>query len=273
VPMTRTAQRGRNALRAVAQALGVTVDQALKEKQEELVLREFWRARPIGDLDESEWRHFARAIGLSKRNERRAYSVVAKRRRFGEEVLRRLEAKQDFLCALCGCKLKRVARPQLDHIEPLALGGADSEENLQILCRNCNGGKGARYHWLMATPFFFDARSQPGRRLRYAVLSRFDGECQWSGCLRSRRDGEMAVCLRRGLPVEARAVFDNLSVYCAEHVVELDEEVDDRLNDLRSAVSERMEVAQVQFEELQEAFDEYMGSNQKRARTKSRRAR
>lgn len=33
---------------------------------------------------------------------------------------------------------------QVDHITPMNLGGKSIPENLQILCRKCNGGKGDR---------------------------------------------------------------------------------------------------------------------------------
>jgi hypothetical protein len=36
----------------------------------------------------------------------------------------------------------------VDHIIPRALGGADVEENLQLLCPSCNSRKGARVHWI-----------------------------------------------------------------------------------------------------------------------------
>jgi hypothetical protein len=56
-----------------------------------------------------------------------------------------------WTCQLCGCKTPRryqgmmTARaPELDHIIPLALGGAHSYQNTQCACRTCNGLKGAK---------------------------------------------------------------------------------------------------------------------------------
>jgi 5-methylcytosine-specific restriction endonuclease McrA len=53
-------------------------------------------------------------------------------------------------CALCGTATPRSRRgtlhdnaPELDHIIPLALGGAHAIDNLQCLCRKCNIAKGA----------------------------------------------------------------------------------------------------------------------------------
>lgn len=43
-------------------------------------------------------------------------------------------------CLKCGA----TDRLTLDHIVPLALGGAHSTNNFQILCQSCNSAKGAR---------------------------------------------------------------------------------------------------------------------------------
>jgi 5-methylcytosine-specific restriction endonuclease McrA len=39
---------------------------------------------------------------------------------------------------------KNPSAPEIDHILPIACGGAHIEENLQIMCRSCNAKKGAR---------------------------------------------------------------------------------------------------------------------------------
>lgn len=46
-------------------------------------------------------------------------------------------------CAVC--KVKVGANYHVDHIVPLALGGANSRINLQILCQSCNTSKGAKH--------------------------------------------------------------------------------------------------------------------------------
>jgi 5-methylcytosine-specific restriction endonuclease McrA len=42
-------------------------------------------------------------------------------------------------CAECG--VDRLL--EFDHVIPLAMGGSDGERNLQLLCADCNRGKGA----------------------------------------------------------------------------------------------------------------------------------
>lgn len=48
--------------------------------------------------------------------------------------------RDGFQCAQCGA----VEDLTIDHIYPKSLGGADTEDNLQTLCRSCNCRKGAR---------------------------------------------------------------------------------------------------------------------------------
>lgn len=48
--------------------------------------------------------------------------------------------RQDWKCADCGCLLLPLVF-HIDHILPLDLGGADSEENYQALCPGCHERK------------------------------------------------------------------------------------------------------------------------------------
>ena len=47
-----------------------------------------------------------------------------------------------FCCALCGTKNRSKIYFQVDHIIPMNNGGKSVSDNLQILCRQCNGTKG-----------------------------------------------------------------------------------------------------------------------------------
>ncbi|MDL2271251.1 HNH endonuclease, partial [Methanobrevibacter sp. OttesenSCG-928-I08] len=48
--------------------------------------------------------------------------------------------KYDYRCAECGTS-KENAELEIDHIIPVAKGGSNDIDNLQVLCRDCNRGK------------------------------------------------------------------------------------------------------------------------------------
>ena len=50
----------------------------------------------------------------------------------------------EYCCANCGMTDKSRVWFQVDHIIPMNNGGKSVSENLQILCRQCNGTKGDR---------------------------------------------------------------------------------------------------------------------------------
>jgi hypothetical protein len=56
-----------------------------------------------------------------------------------EEVRLAVWRRDAGRCVSCGSK----QRLQFDHVIPVALGGAGTVENLQLLCGACNGAKGA----------------------------------------------------------------------------------------------------------------------------------
>lgn len=47
-----------------------------------------------------------------------------------------------FRCAACGVRADEGARLHIDHIVPVAAGGSNDRANLQLLCADCNIGKG-----------------------------------------------------------------------------------------------------------------------------------
>ena len=51
-------------------------------------------------------------------------------------------AKGEYVCACCGKTDRTRIFFQVDHIKPMNKGGKTVPENLQILCRQCNGEKG-----------------------------------------------------------------------------------------------------------------------------------
>jgi len=66
---------------------------------------------------------------------------VTRRRTIAKAVRRYLLDKAGSKCAHCGFT---CCSPHIDHILPVALGGSDEIENLQVLCASCNLHKGAK---------------------------------------------------------------------------------------------------------------------------------
>lgn len=71
--------------------------------------------------------------------------------------------RDKWTCQICGIRTPRSLRgsyapdaPEVDHINPLALGGSHTLENLQCACRACNLRKGAK-----GTPSGVVARLEP----------------------------------------------------------------------------------------------------------------
>lgn len=49
--------------------------------------------------------------------------------------------RDDYRCQMCGVTAKDGAALEIDHITPVAKGGTNDADNLQVLCRECNAGK------------------------------------------------------------------------------------------------------------------------------------
>lgn len=60
--------------------------------------------------------------------------------------IERIFLRQKKRCACCNCALDKF---HVDHIFPLALGGSNGVENIQILCPTCNMRKGGKdpFEW------------------------------------------------------------------------------------------------------------------------------
>jgi hypothetical protein len=64
-----------------------------------------------------------------------------------QEVRDRVAAQAGYRCGYCLTPQSFTAMPlQIEHIVPLAAGGASDEENLWLACPLCNGRKSARTH-------------------------------------------------------------------------------------------------------------------------------
>ena len=70
-----------------------------------------------------------------------------------KDIEKTLMAAQDGLCAICQCCI--TFKFNLDHIIPVARGGLNEDENVQLLCPPCNQSKGAKLpHEFMASRDF-----------------------------------------------------------------------------------------------------------------------
>lgn len=80
---------------------------------------------------------------MAKQSALRANGSTTQWRKLREIVIRR----DAGTCQQCGMPGSHV-----DHVVPRKLGGDDSLNNLQLLCRNCNLSKGARFFDMPKTP-------------------------------------------------------------------------------------------------------------------------
>jgi len=72
-----------------------------------------------------------------ERKRRRRFQKAQSAAHYTQEQWKELQAKYGNICLRCGQCKTLVA----DHVVPLALGGADSIDNIQPLCADCNAWK------------------------------------------------------------------------------------------------------------------------------------
>ncbi|WP_420715078.1 HNH endonuclease [Corallococcus sp. bb12-1] len=201
------------------QELGISLNDALTEKTQELALRSFWRCLPSDRIKEEQFPSYVTEV--TGRLPSDLLLALIKETKRGSQIsdpdYRLLERNQNSRCALCGTVLLATVSPHVDHRIPLALGGKNSLSNLQILCQNCNLGKGALLNWMMGSPFFDECRGELSKRMRYCVLSKHNGTCIHSDCEETARTSELfaipVVPVQRG----GRLIFDNLVSNCEQH--------------------------------------------------------
>jgi hypothetical protein len=97
--------------------------------------------RDIVELPDSQWREMIEGIVNDPQNvhcdpepTRRSWNIVSK-------LLRPFVFKRDKpICQHCGS----TQNLEIDHIIPLARGGTNDPDNLQVLCKKCNQRKWAK---------------------------------------------------------------------------------------------------------------------------------
>ena len=183
----------------------------------EVVIRKLIASIPNGLFANSRSRDFLTLLRGEPPREDIVEFVRFKARslRLTEDQYLAVERRQGGRCCWCGVILAIKHRPNIDHIFPLAFGGEDSLENIQLLCGKCNQGKGALIHWVMGAPWF----NQRGYsdRLRYCVLGRYHSRCSEPECPHDASNSELFVDLIIPRALGGSAIFDNLATYCDKH--------------------------------------------------------
>jgi 5-methylcytosine-specific restriction endonuclease McrA len=109
-----------------------------KNKEWELAYQRNWYHTK---LDKEKRNQYLRDSGKSVlyTNKRRAIKAGLSEHYTEPEWLALVES-YDSVCLACGVKTRMTP----DHVIPLSLGGKDTIDNIQPLCRSCNCSKGAR---------------------------------------------------------------------------------------------------------------------------------
>lgn len=87
-----------------------------------------------------QWREKNREVVAAYSRNRRAVIKNCEGSHTVEDIKWLMQA-QRYKCAVCSCNIK--SNYHVDHIEPLAKGGSNAKENLQVLCPTCNNQKHA----------------------------------------------------------------------------------------------------------------------------------
>lgn len=77
-----------------------------------------------------------------KKHTRRARLLAGGK--LSSDIVLKLLKLQRGMCAACHCKLSKSGQ-HIDHIMPIAKGGANTDDNVQLLCPPCNLAKNAKH--------------------------------------------------------------------------------------------------------------------------------
>ena len=67
--------------------------------------------------------------------------VKNSRRRISGTTRQNVLMRDNYTCQICGATVKDGAKLEIDHIIPYSKGGTNKENNLQVLCQQCNREK------------------------------------------------------------------------------------------------------------------------------------
>ena len=68
-------------------------------------------------------------------------SKKTKKRQISGKTRQNVLMRDNYTCQICGATVKDGAKLEIDHIKPFSKGGTDDENNLQVLCQQCNREK------------------------------------------------------------------------------------------------------------------------------------
>ena len=205
-------------LKAVCDEFGMTLEQALREKTEELQVRLFLKCIPNERLKESQYFSFLSQVLGRPPSEELINRVKETYRgpRMKDEEIETLDSNQNGRCKLCGSLLSTEVNPEVDHIIPVAHRGKSEMSNYQLLCEVCNNGKSKLEGGIIGAPFL-DCSQKISHRLRYFVLKKSLGRCQFEDCWHTSRDHKLDVVPIIPVAQGGRNIFDNLMAICIKH--------------------------------------------------------
>lgn len=73
------------------------------------------------------------------------YNKNIEREKMTRELRYKILKRDNFTCQACGITAKDGAKLHIDHIIPISKGGKTIEDNLQVLCEDCNIGKSNKF--------------------------------------------------------------------------------------------------------------------------------
>ena len=79
-----------------------------------------------------------------KHSSARRLSILKSKGVLSKDLFKKLYAAQKGKCACCRADLSALT-PHMDHINPLSVGGSNTDDNIQLLCKSCNLSKGAKH--------------------------------------------------------------------------------------------------------------------------------
>jgi 5-methylcytosine-specific restriction endonuclease McrA len=106
--------------------------------------RKYRKSNPTGVREKQRKYRKANPDKIKVRNHNRRASIEGNGGKLSKDIVQRLLVQQNGNCACCGADLSQTGY-HLDHIMPLALGGLNSDENVQLLTPKCNLRKGAKH--------------------------------------------------------------------------------------------------------------------------------